>query len=311
MQTNLREFISESEIEDNWLEASPADMEKIRELAQESLKEPTSNLADLMYKSVGIRDSRHGLQLNTSMWRLSFFGMNVDVFKNDPSIRWYFASSIPMMFIVLVLWYFIKHFLARQRQTPYSRGIYEHLFFELATAYPRLWSRSGPIEQLEPRNTLDRLKWRLIVFWNTSAKTVRAGMSDQDAEYDDLGAWSRFKRTLTRRWTSQIRLDHVSSPPSSTTLEEGGADQSTFGDEADIDLKPRIVRTSVTGDMPGGMLEVPTPLTTFMRTQNTTPRPSSSGSKSSGNRNSGVMVEEEPSTWLQDYGVKLNDATLY
>lgn len=70
MQTNLREFISESELEDNWLEASPADMEKIRELAQENLKEPTANLADLMYKSVGIRDSRHGLQLNTSMWRL-------------------------------------------------------------------------------------------------------------------------------------------------------------------------------------------------------------------------------------------------
>jgi hypothetical protein len=87
-----------------------------------------------------------------------------------------------MMILVLVFWYFIKHFFARERQTPYSRGIYEHLFFELATAYPRLWSRSGPIEHLEPQNMLDRLKWWLIVFWNDSAKTVRAGMSDQDAE---------------------------------------------------------------------------------------------------------------------------------
>lgn len=216
-----------------------------------------------------------------------------------------------MMVIVLVFWYFIKHFLARQRQTPYSRGIYEHLFFELATAYPGLWSRAGPIEQVEPQNTLDRLKWRLIVFWNSSDKTVRTGLSDQDAEYDDLGAWSRFKRTLTRRWTSQIRVDSIPSPPSSTTLEEGGADQSSFGDGGDTDPKPRIVRTSVTGDISGGMLEVPTPLTTYMRRQSTVSRPSSSESKSSGNRNSGIMVEEEPSTWLQDYGVKINDTTLY
>lgn len=58
---------------------------------QEDLVKPTDSLNDLMYKSVEIRDSRHSLQLNTSMWRLSwitfiflpltfivgFFGMNV------------------------------------------------------------------------------------------------------------------------------------------------------------------------------------------------------------------------------------------
>lgn len=72
MQTNLREFLSEPEVEDNWLDASPDDMEKIRDLVQEDLVKPTANLADLMYKSVEIRDSRHSLQLNTSMWRLSW-----------------------------------------------------------------------------------------------------------------------------------------------------------------------------------------------------------------------------------------------
>ena len=72
MQTNLGEFLSDPEVEDNWLEASPADMEKIRNLCQEDLVKPTANLADLMYKSVEIRDSRHSLQLNTSMWRLSW-----------------------------------------------------------------------------------------------------------------------------------------------------------------------------------------------------------------------------------------------
>lgn len=136
-------------------------------------------------------------------------------------------------------------------------------------------------------------------------------MSDQDAVYDDSGAWSCCKRTLTRRWTSQIREDNIVSPPSSTTLEEGGGDQSSFGDDDTEDPKPRIVRTSVTGNMRGETLEVPSSLTTFMRRQSVVSRPSSAGSKSSGNRNSGVMVEEEPSTWLQDYRVKINYATLY
>ena len=39
---------------------------------QDDLVKPTTNLADMMYKSVEIRDSRHSLQLNTSMWRLSY-----------------------------------------------------------------------------------------------------------------------------------------------------------------------------------------------------------------------------------------------
>ena len=68
VQTNLRDFLTDPEVEDNWLEASPADMEKIRDLVQEILLKPTANLADLMYKSVEIRDSRHSLQLNTSMY---------------------------------------------------------------------------------------------------------------------------------------------------------------------------------------------------------------------------------------------------
>ena len=72
MQTNLRELTGEPDVEDNWLESSPDDMQKISDLVQEDLTKPTANLADLMYKSVGIRDSRHGLQLNTSMWRLRY-----------------------------------------------------------------------------------------------------------------------------------------------------------------------------------------------------------------------------------------------
>lgn len=99
---------------------------------------------DLMYKSVGIRDSRHGLQLNTSLWRLSwitfiflpltftvgFFGMHVDAFATDVSIKWYFIAAVSLaavslMAVVLLGWYTVKSFFLRRRQTPYSRGIYD------------------------------------------------------------------------------------------------------------------------------------------------------------------------------------------
>jgi Mg2+ and Co2+ transporter CorA len=64
-----------------------------------------------MYKSVTIRDSRQSLELNASVWRLSwvtfvflpmtflvgFFGMNVDTFENNPSIKWYFVAMGPLV----------------------------------------------------------------------------------------------------------------------------------------------------------------------------------------------------------------------
>ena len=60
-----------------------------------------------MYKSVAIRDTRLSLELNASLWRLSwitfiflpltflsgFFGMNVDLFADEPSIKWYFVAA--------------------------------------------------------------------------------------------------------------------------------------------------------------------------------------------------------------------------
>ena len=321
MQTNLKEFLSEDGVDNPWLDASPGDMEKLRGLIQEDLKEPTNSLADLMYKSVGIRDSRHGLQLNTSMWRLSwitfiflpltfistFFGMNVTPISSNPDIRYYFASAVPMMVLVLIFWYFIKHALARRRQTPYQRGIYEQLFFQLATAYPRLWSRSGPIEQLEPSGRWNKLKWRMILNWNRPERTIRIGSGD-DTGYDDLGAWARFKRTLTRRWTSQVRFSDPPTSISSTTLEEGVASDGDY-DEKLYGMKPRIVRTSVTGDMKGkvpsqGRLEVPKPETvTVERLEEERHKLERPTSKSSSNRNSGIIVEEEPNDWLeQKYG---------
>ncbi len=319
MQTNLQELAGSDDDENNWLPAIPADIEKISELVQDTLVKPTANLSDLMYKSVGIRDSRHSLQLNLSLWRLSwitflclpltlvcsFFGMNVDIFNpGDPKVRYYFASAVPMMILTLILWYVVKHILAAEFQTPYQRGIYESMFHQMALAHPGLWSRSGPRPEVEPKTALGRFKWQLILFWNRPEKTIRAGR--EDSEYDDLGAVARFKRLLTRRWTSQIRgfedgkdSSSVTSSEDFTSLVQG----KTTGDEV-------VYKPPPEEQLPAGMLEVPIPqartqtisqIVQPRRSSSAGPRPSSHGS-SSGNRNSGIMVEEEGPEFFEDWG---------
>ena len=137
----------------------------------------------------------------------------------------------------------------------------------------------------------------------TSHRT-RAGSSVRDAEYDDLGAWSRLKRTLTRRWTSQIGMvENVS--PSTTTLEEGEAEGNVVGEK--VESATNFVQIQARTDIPSGMLEVPVSHSTFMNQDTVSSRPSSAGkvsTKGSSQRNSGVMVEEEAPTWLQQYGTK-------
>ena len=240
---------------------------------------------------------------------VGFFGMNVDTFSSDPSIKWYFIVAIPMMAVVLVCWYFVKHSLAQQRQTPYSRGVYDHMFHEMATQYPSLWSRTGPRDFVRPTGMLDRLRWRLILFWNRPEKTTRLGSSDEDAAYDDLGAWARMKRMLTRRWTSQIRSTNnfeTSEPMNALESGEGESTELVGGviSEATNILTLPVTEHSET--LPGGMLSVNLPpgLRTAQRIidsrRDSTGRPDSRGS--SAGRNSGVMIEEEKPTWLQDLG---------
>lgn len=321
MQSHLGELTTDMAMEDNWLESSTGDMERISNLVQEDLVKPTAALADLMYKSVEIRDSRHSLQLNTSLWRLSwitfiflpltfivgFFGMNVDTFSGNPSIKWYFIAAIPLMVLVFIFWYVIKHFLARRRQTPYQRGIYESLFHELATKYPLLWSRSGPRDFVKPQGLFDRVRWGLILYWNCPEKTITAG--DEDSEYDGLGAWSRLKRTLTRRWTSQIRkLDHRSDSASENSLEEGDRDEGHIvgGGIGEVTELLTLPITENAENLPGGMLKVPMPPLSRTRPQSASSKAASverpSSKDSSGKRNSGVMVEEERPTWLRELG---------
>jgi hypothetical protein len=70
---------------------------------KDDLQRPIAEITDYVYKSVSIRDTRNSYELNTSLWRLSWvtfvflpltfvagvFGMNVDTFEHNPSIKWY------------------------------------------------------------------------------------------------------------------------------------------------------------------------------------------------------------------------------
>jgi hypothetical protein len=73
MRNHLREVAHENPNDDDpWLASSAEEMERVSNLFRKGVVDPTTNLSDLMYKSVGIRDARHSLQLGLSMWRLSW-----------------------------------------------------------------------------------------------------------------------------------------------------------------------------------------------------------------------------------------------
>lgn len=78
---------------------------KLRDFAsdvEEDLRKPIVDMIDLVYKSISINDARRSMELNSSLWRLSwvtfiflpltflvgFFGMNVDVFASNPAVQW-------------------------------------------------------------------------------------------------------------------------------------------------------------------------------------------------------------------------------
>ncbi|KAK2809675.1 hypothetical protein FQN49_008596, partial [Arthroderma sp. PD_2] len=219
MITRLQDLTDDIESDDTWLDSVPGDLDRISTTITEDLIKPTENLISLLYQSVSIRDSRHSIQLNVSMWRLSwitfiflpmtfitgFFGMNVDTFQNNPSIRWYFIATVPFMLMVLILWYIIKHYLAARRQTPHQRGIYENFFNEMANDNPSLWSRTGPRDYVMPQGMLARLKWNFIKSWSAPERTIMMDVDGGDGTGSDMGTLFKIKQYLIRRWTSQLR----------------------------------------------------------------------------------------------------------
>ncbi|KAI4175872.1 MAG: hypothetical protein LQ343_001486 [Gyalolechia ehrenbergii] len=291
MQNNLRELAGGPTVQDNWLEDSPSDMERISTLYA------TSASSTLFTEGTNVLGS---VQEDL-----------VDTFSDDPSIKWYFAATVPLMLLVLILWYIVKHVLARRRQTPYTRGLYESLYRDLATSYPSLWSRSGPRQFIRPQGMMGRIKWSLILYWNRPEKTVR---SDADSVDDDLGAWARCKRMLTRRWTWQLRRT-APVGVSSSSLEEGSADGLGVISDGVSGVTELLAlpATENAENLPGGMLRLPVSPGAQARRQRASPqrssleRPSSKGS--SATRDSGILIEEEALNWLQELGRRSQEFT--
>jgi hypothetical protein len=220
MRTHLHELASgdpkDKDVEP-WLGTVPDELEKLTGQWDRDIIAPTSGLSDLMYKSVGIRDARHSLQLGLSMWRLSwitfiflpltftvgFFGMNVDTFSSNPPIKYRFITSFPILALVLVLWYAVKHTLSTQRQNPLRRGVYEALYHELATEHGTLWTRRGPRHGVVPVGWWNGVKWRLVTSWFGEEKMKPRG---GDVATREFGVWSRTKQWLVRRWLCDLAV---------------------------------------------------------------------------------------------------------
>lgn len=109
-----------------WLEQTSKDFEQLGKAILDDFIVPTEHMIDLvnhglfhagpvevltsvqMYKSVSIRDARQSLELNMSLWRLSwitfiflpltflgsFFGMNLRPLNHFPSLKWYALPSM-------------------------------------------------------------------------------------------------------------------------------------------------------------------------------------------------------------------------
>ncbi|MCJ1471375.1 hypothetical protein MMC13_000014 [Lambiella insularis] len=310
-QANLRELADGF---DNWLENTPGDFERLSNLIQEDMVKPTANLADLMYKSVGIRDARHQVELSISVWRLSwlsfiflplsflcsFFSMQVTIFSDTPSIKWYFVAAAPMMLGVFSSWYILKLFLDGARGSSYARGIYEHLFWEMATIYPTLWTRTGPRQSVHPNGMLERAKWWLITRWSAPERTIKIESVTEDSLFDGLGAWSRLKRRFIRQWTVQIQgkeKQQASAVPAAddVTLTATGLELGKYFtnlSQVAPNADPEALRVPL--DMNRRM----SILADSSRRSGSAGRPSTGGS--SAGRNSGVMVEEERLDWLEN-----------
>jgi Mg2+ and Co2+ transporter CorA len=309
MRSHLHELATgDPKDEEPWLGSVPDELEKLTGQWDRDIIGPTSSLSDLMYKSVGIRDARHSLQLGLSMWRLSwitfiflpltftvgFFGMNVGTFANNPPIKWWFVVSVPILALVLILWYGVKHSLSTQRQNPLRRGVYEALYHELATQHSELWSRKGPRKGVVPVGWWNGIKWRLVTTWFSPDKLSPA--RNYDPATQEFGAWSRFKQYLVRRWLVDLPVLTASSLPTASPsgyvgdVEDMDKDLGAVGELLSIATPVAIAELDPTG---ASRLQKRVPIE---RLRSLSPTRSDGGSDdrsaSSGGR-SGVMVEEK------------------
>ncbi|KAF2478000.1 uncharacterized protein BDR25DRAFT_338695 [Lindgomyces ingoldianus] len=310
MRSYLRELAEGEDPRENdlWLGSASDELDKLTTQFQEGVIKPTTSLSDLMYKSVGIRDARHSLQLGLSMWRLSwitfiflpltfvcgFFGMNVDTFEPNPSIKWWFITSVPLMLVVIFLWYGVKHTLASQRQDPLRRGVYESLFHTLANDHPTLWGRRGPRPGIVPVGWWSGVKWRLITTWFDPERTIAAKGYDPGDE--ELGVWSRVKRYLVKRWLGRITVMPLTTTTAATTqmdLESAGITQDLGAVGELLSLATPIALADADPTAASRLQQrIPMERLRSLSPTRSDGRPGSGG-RTSGDAGSGVMVEEK------------------
>ncbi|KAL8921747.1 MAG: hypothetical protein Q9172_003865 [Xanthocarpia lactea] len=122
IQNDFKGLEQEDAMPLDWLQPNLTEFRRLSSEFEETLKKPTVHMVDLMYKSISIRDARQSLQLNISLWRLSwvtfvflpptflagFFGMNIEEFQDNPAMKWYFIVAAPLMCIVLLSWLVVR-----------------------------------------------------------------------------------------------------------------------------------------------------------------------------------------------------------
>lgn len=310
IQNNVKEMSDEDQPHDEWFKHSPEEMKGIETMVQEQLVKPTANLSDLMYKSVGIRDARHSLQLGLSVWRLSwitfiflpltfmvgFFGMNVGIFQPDdgyPDIKWYFIASVPLMVLVVLFYFIFKRADPNAQHNPVERGAYEHIYHDFAIAHPSLWSRvTGPrVDSVRPRGWWSSLKWKLITRWFDPTRTIAARpMSD----IDEMSWVAKLKRRVAMKWLDSLRT-RSSDGPTLNTAEYGMVDWT--GQPTTYSPFEELVATS----MPVAIADAD-PIVAAKLARRFMPRRSRSSSRGRSTLNrpvsgpsDGVMIDEERS----------------
>lgn len=210
------------------------------------------------------------------------------------------------MVVVFTSWYFFKHTLASQRQTPFTRGIHEEMFSRMALLYPQLWARTGPRSSFRPQTRLDKLRWHLILRWNDPDKTTRK-TSGNEIRFEDLSVTTRLKHFFTNRWTNQLHTcDGISL---STSLEDGNSNDTASccsrRNEVEAPQLKNAQSSSVTvandrtmeAPMPTGEsvpLQVPSRIASPTSQRSSIPGRDRSTSRRSGSlgRTKGNMVEE-------------------
>ncbi|KAL5448981.1 hypothetical protein PMIN05_001439 [Paraphaeosphaeria minitans] len=99
---NIRTKFIDKGLGINFLSTLTSRLRIIADDVEEDLRKPVVEMIDLVYKSISINDARRSMEFNESLWRLSwvtfiflpvnflvgFFGMNGDLFADDPALKW-------------------------------------------------------------------------------------------------------------------------------------------------------------------------------------------------------------------------------